>query len=254
MRVVIIEDEKAAVRNLRALLEQVAPQSQIIAEIDSVTEAIRWFGANDAPDVVFMDIHLSDGSSFEIFENCTVPCPIIFTTAYDEYAIKAFKVNSVDYLLKPISSDELKAAIDKFLQLNTRNTGDTAALDRLMTLMGSRRRTTHFLIPVKGDKLYPLSAASIRYCFIDEGVVKAVNEHGEQFIMQHTLDELSQSLDSDRFFRANRQYIITREAVEDIDLWFNNRLSINLKKNGTKIIISRERVSEFKSWFAGEIL
>ena len=249
MKVIIVEDEKAAVRNLRAILEDVAPECEIETVIDSVTDAIEWIDNNPLPDLIFMDIHLADGSAFEIFENRDIECPVIFTTAYDEYAIKAFKVNSIDYLLKPISGDMLRSALDKYEKTSAKN---NLTIKDLCCIFESKRSiATHFLVPVRVDNLNPLSATAIRYFLIDESIVKAVNEQGEHFAMNNTLDELSQMIDPQRFFRANRQFIITRESIEDIDLWFNNRLSVNLKGNNRyKVIISRQRVSEFKTWFS----
>ena len=252
MKALIIEDEKAAVRNLKALLKEVAPVIEVIGVLDSVTECVAWFQSEPAPDVVFMDIHLADGSSFEIFEHCRIPCPIIFTTAYDEYALKAFKVNSIDYLLKPIGAADLRRALDKLASLH--HTSDPQ--ESLSTLIHSRQKRghykTHFLIPYKGDKLLPLAVDQVQYFCITEGITKAVVSSQESYVLPHTLDELADSLDPERFFRVNRQYIIARNAVRDIDLWFNNRLSINLKiPVNEKILVSKLRVNEFKNWFAG---
>ncbi len=253
MRVLIIEDEKAAARNLKALIEDVAPQCDIVAIIDSVNDVIEWIDTNPLPDLMFMDIHLADGSVFEIFEEREVMCPIIFTTAYDEYAIKAFRVNSIDYLLKPISAELLHLALDKYSALNMQKSDRTGSIlaDIRNIIDPARKVTTHFLVPMRGDKLFPLSANTIRYFYISEGIVIAVNDRGDKFTMPNTLDELSQMIDSERFFRANRQFIITREAIEDIDLWFNNRLSVNLKGLADhRILISRIRVNDFRSWFS----
>lgn len=237
MKALIIEDEKAAVRNLTALLQEVDPQVEVIAVLDSVTDSVAWFEANPAPDIVFMDIHLADGPSFEIFDHTRIDCPIIFTTAYDEYALKAFKVNSIDYLLKPIGLADLKHAFEKLKTLHT-------AQDSQESLSA--------LIPYKGDKLLPLAVDQVQYFCISGGVTKAVVSERESYGLPYTLDELAESLDPDRFFRANRQYIISRTAVKDIDLWFNNRLSINLKvPTDEKILVSKLRVNDFKTWFAG---
>lgn len=253
MKALIIEDEKAAVRNLQALLSEVAPDMEILAVLDSITETIDWFRASPIPDLMFLDIHLADGSAFEIFEHVEIHCPIIFTTAYDEYALKAFKVNSIDYLLKPIDRKDIQKALDKLKLLNSDSTNKEPDYTSLLrALKKEENYKTHFLIPVKGDKLLPVSADSILFFHIDEGVVKAMMADGKEYIFPQTLDELTDSLNPAFFFRVNRQYLISRKAVLDIDLWFNGRLSVNMKVPvPEKILISKARVSEFKEWFAG---
>lgn len=252
MKALIIEDEKAAVRNLKALLDEVAPRTEIVAVLDSVTECVMWFGANPAPDVVFMDIHLADGSSFEIFEHVQITCPIIFTTAYDEYALKAFKVNSISYLLKPIGAADLQQALEKLHTLHAASDAEKSLGMLIRSLQKRESYKTHFLIPHKGDKLLPLAVEQVQYFYIADGTTKAVVSDRESYVLPHTLDELTESLDPARFFRANRQYLISRSAVRDLDLWFNNRLAINLKiPTDDKILVSKLRVNEFKTWFAG---
>lgn len=252
MKAVIIEDEKAAVRNLTALLSDVAPEIEVIAKLESITETLEWFRVHPTPSLVFLDIHLADGSAFEIFKHITIECPVIFTTAYDEYALKAFKVNSVDYLLKPIGKEDTCHALDKLRKLQAGN-GEEQNIHQLVNLLKSvKNYKTHFLIPVKGDKLLPLATDSILYFMIDNSVVKAVTEKGDEYLFSQTLDELGEALDPQYFFRANRQYIISRKSIKDVDLWFNNRLSLNLVVNTPeKILISKMRVPDFKNWFAG---
>ncbi|WP_417014967.1 LytR/AlgR family response regulator transcription factor [Alistipes sp.] len=252
MKALIIEDEKAAVRNLKALLKEIDPRIEVIDSLDSVTDCVAWFGTHAVPDVVFMDIHLADGSSFEIFEHVRINCPIIFTTAYDEYALRAFKVNSVDYLLKPIGAAELRHALEKLKTLQHAPESDDALSALIGSLQKHGRYKSHFLIPCKGDKLLPLAVDQVQYFCIMDGVTRAVVSRDESYVLPNTLDELADSLDPERFFRVNRQYIISRNAVRDIDLWFNNRLSINLKiPTGEKILVSKLRVNEFKNWFSG---
>lgn len=254
MKALIIEDEKSAVRNLRSLLREVSPQTDIINVIDSVSDAVSWFGENPSPDIVFMDIHLADGSAFEIFDYVQVTCPIIFTTAYDEYALKAFKVNSIDYLLKPIGVDDLRQAIGKFERLHHCPDSKDSLSALIRSIQKHEKYKTHFLIPYRGDKLVPLAVNQVQYFCITDGITQAVMEDSESYVIPYTLDELAESLDPGQFFRANRQYLISRNAVRDIDLWFNSRLSINLKvPTYGKILISKQRVNEFKAWFAGNL-
>lgn len=253
MKTLIIEDEKAAVRNLTALLNEVAPDIEIVDVLDSVSVAIDWFGTHAMPQLVFMDIHLADGSAFEIFDYVRIACPIIFTTAYDEYALKAFKVNSIDYLLKPIGEEEISTALDKLKHLHM-----SSQEENFHKLISSLKREesyrTHFLVPVKGDKFLPLSVDMVSYFYIQEGMVKVMTISGKEYILPQTLDELVDSLNPALFFRVNRQYLISRESVKDIDLWFNNRLAVNLKiPVEDKILISKAKVAEFKEWFSGKI-
>lgn len=253
MKALIIEDEKAAVRNLTALLKEVAPETEVCGVLDSVTDSVAWFETHPAPEVVFMDIHLADGSSFEIFEQCRIDCPIIFTTAYDEYAIKAFKVNSVDYLLKPIGAADLRRALDKLKALQPIPEAQESLSALIRNLQKRDHYKTHFLIPCRGDKLVPLAVERVQYFCIADGSTRAVVSSQESYVLPHTLDELAERLDPASFFRVNRQYLISRNAVRDIDLWFNNRLSINLKvPSGEKILVSKQRVNEFKTWFSGD--
>ena len=253
MNAVIIEDEKAAVRNLKALLSEVASDIEVIAVLDSIAECVDWFRTYDTPDLVFMDIHLADGSAFEIFEQVEILCPIIFTTAYDEYALRAFKVNSIDYILKPIGQSEIQKAIDKLKLLRMKTTSQKFDYSRLAHFLKRQENyKNHFLIPIKGDKLYPLSVDKILFFYINNGIVKAVVDNDKEYVFTQTLEELSDSLDPNLFFRVNRQYLISRKAILDIDLWFNGRLSVNLKVPiQEKILISKVRVSEFKDWFTG---
>ena len=255
MKALLIEDEKAAVRNLQALLLEVAPDVEILAVLDSIIETIDWFGTHAMPDLVFLDIHLADGSAFEIFSHVEIACPIIFTTAYDEYALRAFKVNSIDYLLKPIDGHDIRKALDKMDCLHGEssspgNEPDYSSLIRALKKEESYK--THFLVPAKGDKLIPVSADMILFFHIDDGVVKAVLADGKECLFPQTLDELADSLNPALFFRVNRQYLISRKAVLDIDLWFNGRLSVNLKAPVTeKVLVSKAKVGEFKEWFTG---
>lgn len=262
MRTVIIEDEKAAVRNLTSLLGEIKQEVELVAVLDSIGATIEWFGTHPAPDLVFMDIHLADGSAFEIFEHISITCPIIFTTAYDEYALRAFKVNSIDYLLKPIGKEDIEHAFDKLGSLHgspTRlDTGNPASQeDELLQLIHALKKQenykTHFLIPLKGDKLLPISVDMIQLFYIKECQVKALLTDGTEHYFPQALDELTDSLNPALFFRVNRQYLVSREAIRDIDLWFNSRLSINLRQSGIteKILVSKARVTEFKEWFSG---
>ncbi|MDY3068147.1 MAG: LytTR family DNA-binding domain-containing protein [Parabacteroides sp.] len=254
MKALIIEDEKAALRNLKAVIGEVDYDIDVVGEVDSIADCVDWIRSNPAPDLVFMDIHLADGSAFDIFDIVDIECPVIFTTAYDEYALRAFKVNSVDYLLKPISRTELKKALDKLSLFCKSKQKDESPkpVDYLSIIKELKREEsykTHFLVPVR-DKLIPLSVDSILYFYIAEGTVKAVDVNNNEFVFSQTLDEITEQLNPKLFFRANRQYLISKKSVADACVWFNGRLAINLKvPTSERIIISKAKVSEFKEWF-----
>lgn len=251
MKALIIEDEILAAKHLQYVLDEVGGFT-VIGLLDSISETVEWFKANQPPELLFLDIHLADGSAFEIFNHVNIDCPIIFTTAYDEYALKAFKVNSVDYLLKPIDADAVKNALKK---LNDLSASKNVRSD-IQNLIDSFKKTssfkTHFLIPLKGDKLLPVQTSQIACFYIDASMVKAKTFDEKTFTFEYTLDELATMLNPVDFFRANRQFIISRSSIKDIDFWFNSRLSVNLKVSAPeKILISKARVPEFKNWFGG---
>jgi DNA-binding LytR/AlgR family response regulator len=252
MRTLIIEDEKAALRNLKAAMQEVDTDFDIVGETDSVTDTLEWFACHSMPELVFMDIHLADGSAFGIFEQVDITCPIIFTTAYDEYALQAFRVNSIAYLLKPISSADLQMAIDKLKLLGgAKAEGTKTDFQAVMhALKREEGYKTHFLVPVKGDRFVPVSVDQISYFYISDGVVKAVLQSSETFIFQQTLDELAELLNPRQFFRANRQYIIAHKAVVGVSLWFGGRMVLQLTPpTDEKVIISKARVPAFREWF-----
>ncbi|MCX6255562.1 MAG: LytTR family DNA-binding domain-containing protein [Bacteroidia bacterium] len=252
METLIIEDEVLATKHLLHVLDEVG-NIKVIGVLESIAETIEWFKANPQPELLFMDIHLADGSAFEIFRHVNITCPIIFTTAYDEYALKAFKVNSIDYLLKPIDVKSVQNALKKLKGLSTANNMHTDIQNLIATFKRASAFKTHFLIPAKGDKLIPLQTVEIAYIFIEMGLVKARTLDERSFRFEYTLDDLTDILDPGDFFRANRQYIISRKAIKDIDLWFNSRLSVNLKiPVPEKILISKARIPEFKNWFGGQ--
>lgn len=250
MKALIIEDEIMAAKSLRKLLGQISPETEILAILESVEDSVEWLKKNPMPDLMFMDIHLADGSSFTIFDKVNVTCPVIFTTAYDEYALKAFEVNSIDYLLKPLNKEALGRAIQKYHNM-AENRVDTQRINTLLAELSKKPKfRTCFLLPER-DKLIPLSVDDIAYVYIDSKTVKMVSLESKAFYISHTLDDLMSDLDPQVFFRANRQFIISRRAVKDVSVWFGNKLAINLVvETPEKIIVSKARVGEFKSWFS----
>lgn len=250
MNVVIVEDELVAAQKLQRLIDQQAADFQVVAVLQSVEDSIEWFTLNDAPDLVFMDIHLADGSAFSIFEKIKLTCPIIFTTAYDEYALKAFEVNSVDYLLKPINEESLHRAISKF---RNRTTGSNPT-DMIANILNAFKESkkvykSNFLIPNK-DKLIPLATDTIACFYTENKMVRIVTLDNQLYSMDSSLEEIYNQLDPSVFFRANRQYIVAHKAIKDISVWFGSKLSINTTVPlPEKVIVSKARVSEFKIWY-----
>jgi DNA-binding LytR/AlgR family response regulator len=250
MKTLIVEDEILASKHLQQVLGEVGGFI-VLSVLESIRETVNWFEKNPQPEIVFMDIHLSDGSAFEIFKKTKITCPIIFTTAYDEYALKAFKVNSIDYLLKPIEVNDVRDALKKLEEISASGAMQTSLNSLISTFFKGSKYKKHFLIPIKGDKLLPFQTSDLACFFVDSGTIKVITFEGRSFSIDFTLDELTEMLDPEFFFRANRQYIISRKAIKDIDLWFNSRLSVNLNVSvPDKIVISRGRIPEFKAWFS----
>jgi two-component system, LytTR family, response regulator LytT len=256
VRALIIEDEEIAALALRNLLGEADPGITVLGVMQSIDESVSWFESNPMPDLVFMDIQLADGLSFSIFEETRITCPVIFTTAYDQYAIKAFDVNSVGYLLKPVSIAPLQRALERFrTQQKSGNIAEGSVLspEILDTLMkavrGEQTYRRHFLISSK-DKLIPLSVDKISCFYTELRVVKVVTTEGRAHAIDQTLDDLMKVLDPRHFFRANRQYIIRHESIKEISIWFNGKLTVTLNVQiPEKIIIPRARTGEFRIWY-----
>ena len=246
MKVLIVEDETAAARNLQTMLRQIEPDVEIMGVTESVVDTVEWLGRNK-PDLIFMDIHIADGASFRIFEQTEVDAPIIFTTAYDSYALEAFKVNSIDYLLKPLKESELKRAVDKWRRFSNAERDDYRS--RVDALAASQNnRSDMFLVYIR-DKIVPLKTDDILWFYTFDEHVTAHTADGGSYPVDKTLEALQSVLSEYDFFRANRQFIIARKAVKDISVWFGSRLAVNLTTDTPeRIVISKARVSEFKRW------
>lgn len=250
MKIVIIEDEAPAARRIAQLIKECRPNAEILGPLDSVEAAVEWCSKHAAPDLAFMDIQLADGLSFEIFEATTIKCPVIFTTAYDEYAIKAFKVNSIDYLLKPINKTDLGAAFDKYDQLRAAATPTFDISELVKNFSRQNDYKTRFLVK-QGQRLIPIDIENVAYFFAEDKLVFLVTTDNHKYIVDYTLEQLEGQLNPQHFFRANRKVITTLAAVKDIHLSFNGKLKLYLKPDFTgkeEIFVSRERASDFKSW------
>ena len=250
-KVLIIEDEKPAAEWLQQLILKLGYDIKIATVIDSVRGAADWFRQNTAPDLVFMDIQLADGLSFEIFEQVKVPCPVIFTTAYEEYAVKAFKVNSVDYLLKPIAFDELETAFLKFEnQVKKEEKVQPVTLDLLNKVREMLRKQykTRFVIKV-GEHLKSIPVEDIQFFYSLDKATFLCTSDFKTYIVDYSLDRISEMIDEHRFFRINRKYILSNQSIADIVFYSNSRLKIKLKKpDEESIIVSRDKVPAFKEW------
>lgn len=249
MRVLVVEDETAAAVNLVSMLKRLFPYMEVVAQLESVTDTVEWFKSNEVPDLVFMDIHLADGSAFSIFDKAEVHCPVVFTTAYDQYALEAFRVNSIDYLLKPIKEGDLQRAVDKLVHLTGTSAADYAR--RVDEMARLQRGAQAVLVYVK-DRIKPLRVQDIAYIYSSNEKVEIGTLKGEVLPFDKTLDHIMAQLPTGDFFRANRQFIISRDAVEDISVWFGSRLSVNLTVAvPEKIVVSKAKVPEFKRWISG---
>lgn len=250
MNVLILEDEKAAATRLQQLLMEAEPSAVVIAVLESVKEAIKWLSANPSPDIILSDIQLADGLSFDIFRQAEVTAPVIFTTAFDAYTLKAFKLNSIDYLMKPIDKIELKAAFQKFrsLHLPTENLNKTLLGLFQNIAAGKPNYKSRFLIR-QGEKYITVPVGEVAFVRADDKVVFMHTTKGQKHIIDDSLDVLETALDPEVFFRLNRTYIAPLSSIEKISNHFNGRLKITLLQcDDTEIFVSRARVTDFKKW------
>lgn len=249
-KVVIVEDETAAAVNLRSMLKTIVPDVEVLTVLESVEEAVEYFSAEVEADVVFMDIHLADGDSFRIFKSVDIAIPIIFTTAYDEYALEAFKVNSIDYLLKPFKEEDLQRALDKLQRLTSSERDESRERVTKMVADAHNDSLQTLLVRYK-DKIIPVAMEDVAFFYTYAERVTLTTLDGKTYPVDKTLETLTQQLDSVKFYRANRQFIISRRAVKDIAVWFGSRLALNLTiETPERIIISKARVPEFKRWLS----
>lgn len=251
MRIVIIEDEWAAQEQLKLMLKEIVTDIEVVEIIVSVKEAITFFKTAPQLDLIFMDIHLSDGSSLDIFNHVDILVPIIFTTAYDQYAIQAFKHNSIDYLLKPIVVNDLRAAIDKYK--STLSSYSNVLIQSIYKEINSSKVSTYknsFLIQKK-DRLYPIDVDNIAAFFIEDTVIKFFTFDKQKHSITHSLDELERMLNPSLFFRVSRQYIIHRKAIGHLSIFFNGKLKLHCNLPfADSIVVSRLKSNELKLWLS----
>ena len=247
MQVLIIEDEARAANQLQNLLKACGFKYNLLGIIDTVEDAVIWFQQNTAPDLIFMDIQLADGLSFEIFQKVKIEAPIIFTTAFDQYAIQAFKVNSIDYLLKPIQKDDIQTAIDKFSKSKQSASFDQDVLKQLLTSMKTPTLRKGMLVK-EGSGFIQIKTSDLQYIYSEDSITFGVTST-RRYIIEETMDQLFQSLDSNQFFRINRGQIVSKSAIEKIEPHFNHRVKLSvLNPRNQEFVVSRPKTSEFKTW------
>lgn len=243
MRYIIIEDEKLAADRLKKMVTEMKPDYRCVVTIDSVESAVISLPALSV-DLIFMDIQLADGISFDIFDQISVDTPIIFTTAYDEFALKAFKSNSIDYLLKPIDPVELARALDKFEKQSLKT---NEAFDQLIQSMQPQGKE-RFVVKI-GEHLKTVETKDLKLIYSQDKATYLVDTNNKKYLIDYALDKLENLLDKQNFFRISRKYIIKLDAIDDILTYSTSRLKINIKNyDDNEIIVSRERVQEFKTW------
>jgi DNA-binding LytR/AlgR family response regulator len=245
----IVEDEPQAAHRLESLIGEINSEIKVLAKLDSVKQCVKWVTENPLPSLIFLDIQLGDGISFDIFDKVEISCPVIFTTAYNEYALKAFKVNSIDYLLKPIDKQELKTAIDKFKKFGPGSDGSKMmeSISSAMAML-TKKYKARFVIKV-GEHLRYIETSEILFFFSLEKTTFAQTRDGRKHIVDYTMEQLEGILDPARFFRISRKYTVASDSIQDMISFTNSRLRLVLKTSDDKdIIVARERVQEFKGW------
>lgn len=251
MKVVIVEDERLAVDRVKGFLEKYDAQIEVLVDLPSVKEGVRWFSSHPFPDLIFLDIHLEDGQSFGIFEQVAIECPVIFITAFDEYLIKAFKLNSVDYLLKPVNFQELSQALDKFKKYHTpQKSFSLADIQQLLNPLVEQKPNykERFLVS-SGSKIQTIPIDEIAYFYSEGKITFLVNRLGQKFPLDLSLDKLLEVLDPSKFFRINRKFIASLESISQIHKYSPTRLKLGLVPDPKQeVFVSIERYSQFKDW------
>ena len=241
----MIEDEAPAARRLVKMIQEAQPDANVLAVIDSVADGLEWIASHPTPDLVFSDIQLSDDLSFSIFKEWQVPVPVIFTTAYDEYAIQAFEHHSVDYLLKPIKPDALARSLQKFKEMQGNAPLD---LQALMSKLDKKSFRSRFLV-YSGENLIPVPAEDIAYLHAEDGIVMMYTKDRKRHVLRESLDALEQQLDPERFFRANRACIVEIDAIATLKAWFNQKLKLKVNPPlEQELIISKIKAPLLKKW------
>lgn len=245
-RILIIEDEKPNADRLKRLVSTIRPNAVLLAVLDSISESVNWLASNECPDLILMDVRLSDGLSFEIFDRIKIRCPIIFTTAYDEYAVRAFKYNSIDYLLKPVEMEELEASFQKLEAISHGSVQQS--FEGLLNFLQPKEFRSRFLLPYR-DGYKTVLVSEVIYFFSEMKITRCKMHNGTEEVVPQTMEELEQQLNPKQFFRVNRQFIVHLDAIEQVHNYFNGKLKIVIKKNtDVEVIISRDKANALKAW------
>lgn len=250
MKVVIVEDEHLAAKKLQKMLQKYDPSLEIIKILDSVESAVEWLNDNDTPDLILMDIQLTDGTSFDILKSHEISCPVIFTTAYDQYALEAFRLHSIAYLIKPVSQEKLNEAMQKLKKIQTGFTITGPTIEKLLMEATQWRKEykSRFLVR-SGSILKSISIGELAYFYSEDKLVFMKTKTNQRYTLSETLDELEQVLDPTNFFRINRQFIVHIDTIQKVHPHFNGRLKIELVPDPNEdVYISNRRVASFKAW------
>ncbi len=250
MKILIIEDEQAAVRRLQKLLSDIDPMIEVIGALSSIDTSVDWLQINPSPDIILMDIHLADGSSFDIFEKVVITAPVVFVTAYDEYALQAFKVNAIDYLLKPIKQNELELALQKVSKKHARTEESTDLFQRLQDA-GFIHKSKRLLVRM-GQSIKLVDLDNVAYFYSKDKISFAVLPGNKRYPLDQSLDQIEQMIDPLHFFRINRQFIVKMSSIEEMVTYSKSRVKLKLDPPTEEdTIVSKERSPEFKKWLIG---
>jgi DNA-binding LytR/AlgR family response regulator len=254
MNVLIIEDEAAIARRMQKLLLEIDPEITVLDILCTIEDSVAWFKSHTEPDLVLMDIHLADGSSFEIFNDVEVNCPVIFATAYDQYAVQAFKVNSIDYLLKPVNKEDLADSLKKYKRLAVPVSVPGLDYSMLANMLGVKKNDYLKRMVIRyGDVIKAIEVKDVAYFYTDEKIVFATLTEGKSYPVDFTLDQLEKRMDPERFFRINRKFLISFESIKKMISYSKSRVKINLNpESELEVISSTERSGDFKEWLAGK--
>ena len=249
MKVVIIEDETPAANRLASMLEKIDDDINVVKRLDSVESSVKYLSSSAEVDLIFMDVQLADGLCWDIFQQARLAPPIVFTTAFDQYTLKAFKVNSLDYLLKPIDEAELRQAVEKYKQLHRHtDKGLPEKIEKLLQSVGATRYKERLLIK-RGQQMHFLKTAATAYYYADGKLCYAIDFNGTSFLLDNNLNQLEELLSPQHFFRVNRQLLVNIESIKKVHTWLGGRLKLELSLPvQTDPIVSRERVTAFKDW------
>ena len=251
MNILLIEDEKLAAEKLISLINETTPNASVVATLDSVDGAVAWLSSNAHPDLIISDIHLLDGLCFSIYSQVQIKCPIIFATAYEKYAIQAFEVNSIDYLLKPVQKERLEQALNKYDQVTQTQIDDRKALyEEFQAMLSANNKNykSRFLCKL-GNKIKSIPAEKVAYFYSQDKLTFLVDTNEQRLPVNNTLDEIDQMLDPDCFFRVNRKYITHFDAISEIHPYFKGRLKLKLSPGvDDDIVVSTEKSPIFKAW------